>query len=127
MMDTIKPYVRIVLGLVFLVFGLNGFFNFLPMQMDLPEAAVKFTTALAETGYMFKFIKGTEVLCGALLLAGIFVPLALAMITPIILNIVAFHYFLAPQGLIVSLIILFIHMICCHGYRVHFKSVLQPT
>jgi uncharacterized membrane protein YphA (DoxX/SURF4 family) len=85
---------RILLGLVFVVFGLNGFFHFLP-QPPAPPRAMAFAGALAATGYFFPLLKATEVAAGALLLAG-FVPIALVLLAPIIVNIVAFHAVLAP-------------------------------
>jgi uncharacterized membrane protein YphA (DoxX/SURF4 family) len=86
---------RIILGLVFFVFGLNGFLHFLP-QPPMPAAAGAYVGALFATGYTFPLLKGVEVLSGTLLLAGLFVPLALVMLAPIIVNIVAFHLVLAP-------------------------------
>ena len=58
---------RIVLGLIFTVFGLNGFFNFMPAPA-FPEPAGAFLGALAGTGYFFPFLKITETACGVLLL-----------------------------------------------------------
>jgi uncharacterized membrane protein YphA (DoxX/SURF4 family) len=86
---------RVLLGAVFFVFGLNGFFHFLP-QPPAPARAMAFAGALAATGYFFPLLKATEVVAGALLLAGAFVPFALTLLAPIIVNIVAFHAFLAP-------------------------------
>jgi len=85
---------RILLGAIFVVFGLNGFFHFLP-QPPAPPRAMAFAGALAASGYFFPLLKATEVVAGALLLAG-FVPIALTLLAPIIVNIVAFHAFLAP-------------------------------
>src|SRR5690349_4824315 len=87
---------RILLGLMFFVFGLMGLLNLIqpPPDTPIPEFAI----AMAKTGYMFQFIKGTEVIVGFLLLINRFVPLALAIIAPIVINIVAFHVFLAPPG-----------------------------
>src|SRR5947207_899833 len=85
---------RLLLGLVFLVFGLNGFLHFLP-QPPPPARALGFLGGLASTGYFFPLLKATEVAGGALLLAG-FVPIALTLLAPVIVNIVAFHAFLAP-------------------------------
>jgi uncharacterized membrane protein YphA (DoxX/SURF4 family) len=85
---------RILLGSVFVVFGLNGFLHFLP-QPPAPPRAMAFAGAMAATGYFFPLLKATEVTAGALLLAG-FVPIALTLLAPIIVNIVAFHAFLAP-------------------------------
>ncbi len=88
---------RLLLGLVFTVFGLNGFLNFLPMP-PLPEAAGAFMGALAATGYMFPVIKGFEVLAGLMLLANRFTPLALLFLAPIVVNIFLFHLFLEPAS-----------------------------
>ena len=85
---------RVLLGVVFLVFGLNGFFHFLP-QPPLAPGAIGFVGGLASAGYFFPLLKATEVVAGLLLLVG-FVPLALTMLAPIVVNIVAFHLFLAP-------------------------------
>jgi putative oxidoreductase len=96
---------RILLGLIFFVFGLNGFLNFIPVPPNLPEKLQAFTTGLMASGYFFPFLKGTEVACGLLLLIGAFVPLALVVLAPIILNILLVHAFLAPSGLPLALVI----------------------
>jgi uncharacterized membrane protein YphA (DoxX/SURF4 family) len=107
---------RIVLGLLFFVFGLNGFLNFLPMPNTMPEAAMSFAGALANTGYMFPLIKGTEVLAGALLLAGIAVPFALLILAPIVVNIVLFHLILAPgsYGMLAVIVVLLLYLAYTH-------------
>jgi uncharacterized membrane protein YphA (DoxX/SURF4 family) len=107
---------RIILGLLFFVFGLNGFLNFLPMPETMPEAAMAFAGALAKTGYMFPLIKGTEVLAGLLLLVGCAVPVALLILAPIVLNIVLFHVFLSPGGtaMLVVIVALFAYLTYTH-------------
>jgi len=96
---------RVVLGLVFFVFGLNGFFHFLP-QPPAPPRAMAFAGALFASGYFFPLLKAVEVAAGALLLAGALVPFALTLLAPIIVNIVAFHLFLAPGNYAVVGIVL---------------------
>lgn len=92
------PHVsRLVLGLIFTVFGLNGFLGFIP-QPPPPEAAGAFLGGLASSGYFFPLLKGTEVIAGVLLLAGVWVPVALLLLAPIGVNIVAYHVFLDPGG-----------------------------
>ena len=71
---------RILLGLVFLVFGLNGFLHFIPQPKDaMPPGAMDFFGALVKTNYMVPLIFATQTLGGALLLLNRFVPLALAL------------------------------------------------
>ena len=96
---------RLVLGLTFSVFGLNGFLHFLP-QPPATGPSADFAMALAATGYMFPLIKGTELVTGLLLLGNRWVPLALIVLAPVVVNIVAFHLFLAPSGLVLPLVVL---------------------
>jgi hypothetical protein len=89
---------RLLLGLVFVVNGLNGFLHFLPMPA-MPGDAMAFAGALMKTGYLFPLLKTFEVTAGALLLANVAVPFALTLLAPIIVNIAAFHLFLAPAAM----------------------------
>lgn len=127
-MEKLKHFVpssaRLLLGLVFLVFGLNGFFSFMP-HPPLPDAAAAFMGGLAGAGYFFPLLKATEVLCGLALLANRFVPLALTVLAPVLVNIVAFHVFLAPGGLPVALFVLALELYLAFAYRAAFRSVLQ--
>ncbi len=104
-MNKLPMIARIILGLIFFVFGLNGFFNFIPTPEAMPEKLVTFTTGLMASGYFFPLLKGTEVVCGALLLIGAFVPLSLIVLAPIILNIFLVHAFLEPKGVIMAVVI----------------------
>jgi uncharacterized membrane protein YphA (DoxX/SURF4 family) len=117
------PAARIFLGLIFFVFGLNGFLHFLP-NPPLPDAAGAFMGAMAKTGYMFPLIKGTEVLGGLLLLSGRLVPLGLLLLAPVIVNIVAFHFVLAPPNP-VTFLVLALPLYLAWVYRNNFKGVLE--
>lgn len=113
---------RVLLGLVFFVFGLNGFFGFLP-QPPMEGAAATFMGGLGAAGYFFPLLKGTEVVAGALLLGNRFVPLALALIAPIIVNIALFHLVLAPSvGMVVFLLATELYL--AWSYRSAFRGVL---
>jgi uncharacterized membrane protein YphA (DoxX/SURF4 family) len=115
---------RIALGVIFFVFGLNGFLQFLP-QPPAPEKALAFLGALAATGYMFPLIKIVEVVGGALLLSNRFVPLALALVAPNVVNIVLFHAVLAPGGLPVALFVLLLEATTAWFYRDSYASMLR--
>ena len=109
---------RVLLGLMFAVFGLNGFLNFIPAPATPPpEGAMAFGIALMKTGYMMPLIKGTEVLVGVLLLLNRFVPLALVVLAPVVVNIVAFHAFLAPAGLGMTVVIVGLQLYLAWNYR----------
>jgi hypothetical protein len=114
---------RILLGVVFFVFGLNGFLHFLP-QPAPPERALAFVGALMGTGYMFPLIKGTETVVGALLLSNRLVPLALTLIAPIIVNIAAFHAALEPSGLPLAIFVLALELFLAWAYRDAFRPML---
>lgn len=117
---------RILLGAIFFVFGLNGFLQFMP-QPPLPAPAGAFMGALAATGYMFPLIKGTEVVAGLLLLGGRFVPLALVLLAPIIVNIALFHLVLAPVNMIMAVVLLALEGYLAWAYRDAFSGVLRAN
>ncbi|MBX3033225.1 MAG: DoxX family membrane protein [Bdellovibrionaceae bacterium] len=96
---------RILLGLVFFLSGLVGLLNLVEAPPDLPENLVTFNKGLMASVYFMPFLKGTETVCGLLLLAGMFVPLALVILAPIILHIFLVHLFLAPSGLVLAVIL----------------------
>ena len=116
---------RVLLGLVFFVFGLNGFLNFIPPPAEPPpEGAMALAVALMKSGYLFQLIKGTEVVAGALLLANRFVPLALALVAPVIVNIFAFHAFLAPSGVGLAAALVALELVLAWSYRNAFRPML---
>lgn len=117
---------RVLLGLVFFVFGLMGLLNLMPPppKETLPPGLVAFSEAMMNTGFLFQLVKGTEVVVGALLLLNRFVPLALALIAPVIVNIVAVHAFLAPSGVGLSVVILGLELYLAWAYRSAFRPIL---
>ena len=113
------------MGLMFFVFGLNGFLHFMPPPKTPPsEVAGTFFGALMKTGYMMPLIFGTQLIVGALLLSNRFVPLALALIAPVIVNIVAFHAFLAPSRAVLALVVLVLELYLAWAYRKAFQPML---
>jgi hypothetical protein len=90
----------------------------------LPEGALAFAGALFKTGYMMPLVAGTQVLVGLLLLANRFVPLALALIAPVVVNIVAFHVYLAPSGLPIAIVVLALEVYLAWCYRQAYRPML---
>lgn len=123
-MNTLLSYAptgaRVLLGLIFLVFGLNGFFGFIPLPPH-EGAAAKFMGGLAAAGYFFPMLKITEIAVGVALLTNRFTALALVVLAPITINIVAFHA-LAPAGLPLALLVVGLHL----GLAWHHRAVYRP-
>ncbi|MDD2986004.1 DoxX family membrane protein [Flavobacterium sp.] len=95
---------RILLGIILLVFGLNKFVQFIPSS-ELPENATAFITSLATTGYVLPVVGVLEILIGLLLLTNKWVPFALVVLVPISVNILLFHLFLDIPGISGALLV----------------------
>jgi uncharacterized membrane protein YphA (DoxX/SURF4 family) len=113
---------RVLLGLPFLVFGLQHFFQFLPMSAPpLPENAITFAQVLIATGYM-NVVKVLEIVGGALVLSGRLVPLGLVLLTPVAVNIALWDLLLVGQpalGVVLAGLCFFL----VWAYRSHFAGV----
>lgn len=101
-MNKVTMIARILYGLLLLASGISFFFVTPP---PLEGAMADFFKGMAATGYFFYLLKGTEIVCGLMLISGFFVPLALVVLAPIVLNIFLVHAFMAPEGLITALVI----------------------
>ncbi len=116
---------RYLMGLPLLVFGLNGFLNFIPQpETAMPEGAAVFAGALVESGYMMQLIAVTLLVVGLLLVVNRFVPLALALFAPFILNSVLFHVFLERSGLPIAVVFLVLELYLAWAYRAAFRPML---
>jgi len=89
---------RIILGLLLILFGVNKFAHFMSMP-PMPEAASKFMGALIATGYMFKFLGIVELGSGLLILFNKWIGFALLILAPLLVNIILFHLMLAPSAI----------------------------
>jgi putative oxidoreductase len=112
---------RILLGLLFLVFGLNGFFHFIPMPPPAGLAGQYFGVLFVSHYLVLVFL--LQVVGGALLLAGRYVPLALILLGPVLVNILMFHSLMAPEGLPMALLATVLWLIVFAGVRKAFTGV----
>ena len=113
---------RILLGLLFLVFGLNGFLHFIPMTPPAGLAG-QYMGALFLSHY-FVAVFLLETIGGALLLVNRFVPLALILLGPVLVNILLFHALMAPEGLPMALFAIALWAILFYRVRRAFAGVL---
>ena len=113
---------RLILGLGFLVFGLNGFLQFMANPPVTPEAGA-LLGAFAKTGYFFPMIKIIEILTGVMLLANILAPLAAVLMAPVLVGITTIHLFLNPAGIPMMVLLHVLHGIIVYGYRGYYKEL----
>jgi putative oxidoreductase len=116
---------RILLGFVFVVFGSNIFFMFLPMPEQKPSLATDFSKALMESHYMY-VVGFLQVAGGLLLLIGRYIPLGLTLLGPVIVNILLFHTFLDPPGLPMAIVVSVLALFLLWRYRTNFAGLVQP-
>ena len=113
---------RVLLGLGFFIFGINGFLNFMPTPPMTPEAGA-LLGAFAKTGYFFPMVKIIELLIGVLLLTNLYAPLAVVLISPILVGITTIHLFLNPAGIPMMIFLHVLHGILVFGYRGYYKGL----
>ena len=96
---------RILLGFIFFASGVVGLFNLVPIPPNLPERMQTFNAGLMASSYFIPLLKCTEIFCGSLLLSGFFVPLALVILAPVVINILCVHIFLERSGLPLAIVL----------------------
>jgi len=117
---------RVVLGLIFTVFGLNGFFQFMPAP-EMNESMGAFMGALAGTGYFMIVVKIVEVTSGLMILTGRFLPLGLVLLAPVSVNILLVHVFLDQGGLPMAVVIILLQLFLAWAYRDNYRGVLEAN
>lgn len=115
---------RYLLGLIFTVFGLNGFLHFIPMGGPIPPLALQFVGALMQSHYMV-VVFVVELAGGALLLANRYVPFALTLLGPVVVNILRFHLLMSPTGLPLAAIVTVLWSITAYRVRFAFAGLFQ--
>src|SRR5438045_4901526 len=113
---------RLLRGLIFVVFGLNGFLNFLSMGPMPTGLAGQFIGALFQSHYYF-VVAGLQIAGGLLLLVNRFVPLGLVLLGPVIVNILLYHVFLNPTGIVLAIVVAVLWLIVFYGHRQYFSGI----
>ncbi len=113
---------RLLLGLIFVVLGLNGFLNFLSMGPMPTGLAGQFIGALFLSHY-FWVVAALQIVGGVLLLVNRFVPLALVLLGPVIVNILLYHLFLNLTGIALAIVVTILWFIVFYGHRQYFSGI----
>jgi len=120
----LPPIARILLSLILLLFGLNGFLQFMPQPKDMPQDVMNVLGALMKAGYL-QVVSGTMVLVGLLLLINRFVPLALAFLAPLIVGILTFHLAMMPSTIGPGIVVAVLELYLAWAYRDAFRAMLR--
>jgi len=124
MNSKISTVLRYLLGVAMIIFGANKFAGFMP-KPELSEKAGIFMGALADSGYIFPILGVFYIIIGLLLVLNKAVPLALLMLVPISINIVAFHLALDPKGVLFAAIIAILNAILLFTHWSKYKTILE--
>ena len=113
---------RILMGVIFVFFGLNGFLQFL--KAPLPTGlAGQFLMALFQSHYVW-FICAVQIVGGVLLLVNRYVPLALMLLGPVIVNIILYHLLLNPAAAQLAVVVTILWFFLFYRYRQNFSGLL---
>jgi putative oxidoreductase len=124
-MKTTVTVSRIMMGLAFTIFGLNGFFNFFSTG-TVPPLAGQFLGALVQSHYI-AVVLAFEIVGGVALLLNWRTPLALTVLGPVIVNILLFHITMAPAGLPPSLFVAVLWFVVAYSVRSAFEGLFQES
>ncbi len=113
---------RLLLGLILLVFGANKFFQFMPAP-PMEGAPADFMGALFATGYMFPMIAITEIVAGVLLLTNKWTGLALIFAAILSVNIILFHIMLAPASIAAGAVVAILTVVLIYANWKKFKTL----
>ena len=117
---------RYLLGLVFVIFGLNGFLHFIHQPPPSSAVAVQYFTALSASNYLVPVFL-CQLLAGILLLVDRFVPLALTVLAGVIFNILLYHITMDPGGIGAGLVVSVLWILTFLGYRSSFHHLLSAN
>ena len=113
---------RLLLGLIFVVFGLNGFLNFLSMGPMPSGLAGQFSSVLVLSHY-FWVVAALQIAGGVLLLVNRFVPLGLVLLGPVIVNIILYHAVLYPTDIAPAIVVTILWLIVFYAHRQYFSGI----
>lgn len=123
-MKTVFTIARYLMGLMFTVFGLNGFLHFIHQPPPASPFAIQYMTVMVATHY-FVLVFLVQLVAGVLLLLNRFVPLALVLLAPVLVNILLFHFLMDPAGIAAGLFASILWVVLFLSVRGAFSGILQ--
>jgi len=114
--------VRILLGIILIVFGANKLYTFIPLPQP-PQQAGEFMASLAATGYVLTVVAVFEIMIGLMLIFKFYVPFALVVLVPLSLNILLFHMFLDVPGILAAIVVVLLNGILLYKHRIKYRPM----
>ena len=124
-MKVLTVIARILLGIIFVVFGSNAFLHFIPMPPPPQGLAGDYVRVFLGSGYAW-VVAILQIVGGLLLLIGRFVPLGLTILGAIVVNILIFHALMAPEGFLPALVVTALELFLVWQYRAAFAGLVRP-
>ena len=114
---------RIILGFIYLVFGLDYFFRFIPYQPNHTGVVAAFKSGLLGVGYFYPMLKSIQIAAGISLLVNRYAPFSAVVVFPIRLNVFLYHTILVPSGWLMGVILIVTNLFLGYAYRKYYKGM----
>ena len=114
---------RILLGFIYLVFGLDYFIHFIPYQPNHTGRVAAFKNALLGAGYFYPMLKSIQIIGGISLLTNLYAPFFAVVLFPISVNVLLYHTFLVPSGWLMSVFLIVPNLFLGYAYRKYYKEM----
>lgn len=122
-MKTSTTICRVLLGIIYLVFGLDYFFHFIPYQPNHTGRVAAFKAALMNVGYFYPMIKSIQIVGGFSLLVNRYAPFFAVVLFPISVNVLLYHTFLVPSGWLMGVVLMVPNLFLGYAYREYYKGM----
>ena len=122
-MKTVTTISRIILGFIYLVFGLDYFFHFIPYEPNHTGKVAAFKAALMSIGYFYPMIKSIQIAGGLSLLINRYAPFFAVVLFPISVNVFLYHTILVPSGWLMGVLLIVPNLFLGYAYRNYYRGM----
>jgi len=122
-MKTVITISRIILGFIYLVFGLDYFFHFIPYEPNHTGKVAAFKAALMSVGYFYPMIKSIQIVGGLSLLINRYTPFFAVVLFPISVNVFLYHTILVPSGWLMGVLLIVPNLFLGYAYRNYYRGM----
>ena len=114
---------RVILGFIYLVFGLDYFLHFIPYQPNHTGRVAAFKAGLLGVGYFYPMLKSIQIISGISLLVNQYAPFFAVVVFPISLNVLLYHTILVPSGWLMGVLLIVPNLFLGYAYRKYYNGM----